>query len=166
VKVTLDLSSVLSVERWILNASGSIAVLVGGLGSDRLSGGLGRDILICGSGSSTLNAGSGGDVLIGGTTSTMPLWRRTGRVEPNGARTERPLMAGPVSVLLRACFVSRDWLISSLDCGAGSAHDRVQDSADGRPIAGALQCRTRMAFRLDGVPAGALDDDILYPPSR
>jgi len=43
-------------------------MLVGGGGSDRLLGGLGRDILIGGAGQSTLQAGSGGDILIGGTT--------------------------------------------------------------------------------------------------
>ena len=54
----------------VLNVTGSRAnnVLVGGGGSDRLLGGLGRDILIGGAGKATLQAGSGDDILIGGTT--------------------------------------------------------------------------------------------------
>jgi Ca2+-binding RTX toxin-like protein len=54
----------------ILNVSGSSVgnVLVGGGGSDRFLGGLGKDILIGGAGQATLQAGSGGDILIAGTT--------------------------------------------------------------------------------------------------
>jgi uncharacterized protein YcfJ len=53
-----------------LDASGSTAnnILVGGAGSDRLTGGRGRDLLIGGGGSDTLTAGSGDDILIGGST--------------------------------------------------------------------------------------------------
>src|SRR5207245_11161149 len=61
----------------ILNLSGSGSnansvtpnnVLVGGGGTERLSGGQGQDILIGGAGQATLQAGSGGDILIGGRT--------------------------------------------------------------------------------------------------
>ena len=53
-----------------LSVAGSSAsnILVGGAGSDTLTGGIGRDILIGRGGADTLRAGSGGSVLIGGST--------------------------------------------------------------------------------------------------
>jgi autotransporter-associated beta strand protein len=52
----------------VLDARGSTAnnVLIGGAGTNRLFGGLGRDILIAGRGVSDLHAGAGQDILIGG----------------------------------------------------------------------------------------------------
>ncbi len=42
--------------------------MIGGGGSNQITGGLGRDLLIAGLGSSKLLAGSSDDILIGGTT--------------------------------------------------------------------------------------------------
>lgn len=53
-----------------LNASGATAgvVVVGGFGSDTITGGLGRDLLIGGAGADNARGGDGEDILIGGTT--------------------------------------------------------------------------------------------------
>jgi hypothetical protein len=54
----------------ILSAAGSTAnnVIIGGGGTNQITGGLGRDLLIAGLGVSQLHAGSGEDILIGGWT--------------------------------------------------------------------------------------------------